>query len=124
MNGVLTLSCEAVRNMDGDYEVQWKIQFPGQRWKNFFYCLYKSDVRCHVEIQTLPEGIKVLNNSNGIATLERSERNAVHDHARILCQVHDITDPSTAPRRHTYEVKFTARCKFSQRAGLWCDVLV
>lgn len=111
--------------MGADYEVQWKIEFPGQEWKKFFYCRYKSDVRCLVQTQTLPEGFKVLNNSNGTATLERSERNAVHDYARILCQVHSISDPRVASH-HLYEVDFTARCKFSQRVCLlpWFNVLV
>ena len=113
INGVLTLSCKAVKNTDTDYEVQWKIQFPGtDGWMKFLYCRHRSDVRCLVQISTLPGGLKVLNNPDGNATLERSERNAAHDHARIVCQVHGIL-----ASHHLYEVNFSVRCKFSLLVG-------
>ena len=120
---MLTLSCKAVKNTDADYEVQWKIQFPGtDGWMKFLYCRHKSSVRCHVQISTLPEGLKVLSNPNGTMTLERSERNAARDHARIMCQVHGISDHSLASH-HLYEVNFSARCKFSLLVGLLVMVL-
>ena len=119
VNGVLTLSCKAVKNTDTDYEVQWKIQFPGTNgWMEFFYCQHKSNIHCYVQIPTLPEGLTVLRNPDGNATLERSERNAVQDHAQIACQVHGISDHSLQSH-HLYEVNFTTRCKCSLFVGFF-----
>ena len=115
---MLTLSCEAVKNTDTNYEVEWRIKFLGTDWMQFFYCRPTSDLSCRVLEPTLSKlGLKVLNNSDGNAILERTERNAALDRARILCEVHFLSDHSKKSH-HQYEVNFTSPCKFSQLVGL------
>ncbi|XP_078358605.1 uncharacterized protein LOC144643276 [Oculina patagonica] len=108
-NGQLTLHYKAAdRNVNAVQDVEWKIKFLGTGWFSFSFCSQKKfgDINCKNKA-VLADGITFVSNSkNGAVTIERS-RNATHDHAQIMCQVHYFDDSVS---RRVYEVNFTAQC--------------
>ena len=66
---------------------------PGNKWISFGYCnYYKSGITCTVMESMLPEGIKVLEISNGTMTLQRMAENDTNHHFRAACIVHNQTE--------------------------------
>ena len=106
-NGLLTLSCEGVTNVNAVHKVRWKIKFPEAGWKEFSYC-GKSGMNCVVTRPELPEGIKVLKVSNRSVNLQRVAKNNTNGYAQTMCQVLYSDNSRTS---HVHKINFTAKCK-------------
>ncbi|XP_020610627.1 uncharacterized protein LOC110049182 isoform X2 [Orbicella faveolata] len=105
-NGLLTLSCEGITDVNAVHKVQWKIKFPGAGWNEFAYC-YKYGMNCVVTRPVLSEGIKVLKVSNRSVSLQRIAKNNTNGYAQTMCQVLYKDNSLTI---HVYKTNFTAKC--------------
>lgn len=106
-NGLLTLPCEGITDVNAIRKVQWKIKFPDTGWNEFAYC-NKSGMNCIVTRPVLPEGIKVLKVSNRTVSLQRISKNNTDGYAQTLCQVLYSDNSLTS---HVYKINFTAKCE-------------
>lgn len=106
-NGLLTLLCEGVTDLNAVHELRWKINFPDAGWNEFAYC-GKSGMNCIVTRPELPEGIKVLEVSNRSVNIQRVAKNNTNGYAQIMCQALYSDNSRTS---HVYKINFTAKCK-------------
>lgn len=106
-NGLLTLFCEGVTDINAVHELRWRIKFPDAGWNEFAYC-DKSGMNCVVTRPVLPEGIKVLEVSNRSVNLQRITKNNTDGYAQTMCQVLYSDNSRTS---HVYKINFTAKCK-------------
>ncbi|KAL9983642.1 hypothetical protein ACROYT_G005845 [Oculina patagonica] len=110
----LTVRCEALQRVDRVVDVEWKVRNPNNhQWIRFAYC--DKSMACMVMKPRLPNGIKVMNISNGNLTLQRSTKNSTNSQAQLKCEVHH-SDNSI--NYHVREINFTVCIKTQEAADV------
>ncbi len=105
----LTVRCEALQRVNKVVDVEWKLRTTKNSsgsWIRFAYC--DKFMACMVMKPRLPNGIRVMNISNGNLTLQRSAKNSTNSQAQLKCEVH-YKDNSL--NYYVHQINFTA-CKF------------